>query len=242
MWVFCCFQISVLACMGSKIIELQKSNPIFGFVQNNLNLFYSPYCTQTSILIYLEFFCKILVKSTASTLIQNNYPYLISNFYFKTRRSLIFFWSGEVSSGSLFSRSHYQWYRSSICIRILMNCLILTFFSVFSTFQVRTVLDLQDSRKTCIILVYPGLCTISTIQPCFWGYPLKVNLTRDRCQGHLRAPMLQHEVRSIIVMFFMDLGCASLSNFGSKTFLFAPHDCLVFARQHRVSRFIRERT
>ena len=46
LWVFCCFQISVLAWIGSKIIELLKSNSIFGFVQICLNLFYSPYCTQ----------------------------------------------------------------------------------------------------------------------------------------------------------------------------------------------------
>jgi hypothetical protein len=34
LWVFCCFQISGLVCMGSKIIELLKSNPIFGFCQD----------------------------------------------------------------------------------------------------------------------------------------------------------------------------------------------------------------
>ena len=65
LWVFCCFQISVLACIGSKIIEWLKSNFIFGFIPICLNLFYSPYCTQTSILNYLEFFarfCKIYCK------------------------------------------------------------------------------------------------------------------------------------------------------------------------------------
>ena len=68
LWVFCCFQISVLACIGSKIIELLKSNFIFGFVK--IYLFYSTILQSKQVFwTILSFFCKIFVKSTASTLI-----------------------------------------------------------------------------------------------------------------------------------------------------------------------------
>ena len=114
-------------------------------------------------------------------------------------------------------------------------------FSVFSTFQVRTVLDLQDSWKTHVISVYPDLRTNHTTQPLFGGYPRKIKLTHDCFHSHLCAPMLQiHEkMHGIIVMsVVIGLGCASMSSFGSELCWFAPHDHLVFARQYSMSRLI----
>ena len=59
LWVFCCFQISVLACMGSKIIELLKSNLIFGFVK--INLFYSTILHSKQVFwTILSFFARFL--------------------------------------------------------------------------------------------------------------------------------------------------------------------------------------
>ena len=99
----------------------------FWFCQDLFILQYST-ALKTSVLNYLEFFCKILVKSTASTLIRNNCPYLISNFYFKTRR-LLFFSGPGMYPLVLCSLGHIiTWHRSFIYIWILMNCLILAFF------------------------------------------------------------------------------------------------------------------
>jgi hypothetical protein len=52
----------------------------FWFCQDLFILQYNT-ALKTSVLNYLEFFCKILVKSAASTLIQNISPFVISNFY-----------------------------------------------------------------------------------------------------------------------------------------------------------------
>ena len=132
-----------------------------------------------------------------------------------------FFGLGEVCSGSLFSRSHYY------VVPGLQIYVIFWFLpsSVFLT-SLRTVLDLQDSRKTCIISVHPGLCTSHKTQPCFGRYPLKIKLTHDCFHGHLHARMLQIHgmicAASLWCLFLVGLGCARMSNVGSESCSFAP--------------------
>ena len=104
--------------------------------------------------------------------------------------------------------------------------MILTSFMVSRVLWSELVWNLQDSQEIGAIVVYPGLCMSCTTLLCFRGYPQKIKLIHDPFYGSVCTPMLQLQgpkcMVSLWCLFFAGLGCASMSNLGSKPSWFSP--------------------